>query len=295
MIRLVTDSSSYLPQEFIEQYNITIVPLKVQLGDETFTEGTGLSNREFFNRLAVSNEFPSTSQPSVGDFKQAYQKILIDDPSAEILVLTVSSRLSGTYGSAMTAAAQLPNTNITVLNTLSVAMGVGLMVMAAARMIVEGESLSNILIRLTQMRQSLPIFLTVDTLEYLKRGGRIGTAAAFLGTLLDTKPILTVQDGEINPVGRVRGKKKAVRCLFDELARKLPAPDHPVQAGVMHAAAEDEAQKLGEVIRERFNVTYFFVFELGPVLGAHVGPGTIGAGFCPDDRGVASIQFPIDH
>jgi len=286
MIRLVTDSSSYLPQEFIEQYNITIVLLKVQLGSETFSEGTGLSNREFLSRMATrvaaTDEFPTTSQPSMGDFKQAYQQVLVDDPSAEILVLTVSSKLSGTHGSAITAAAQLPDTNIIVLDTLSVAMGVGLMVMAAARMIIAGKNLPNILTRLTRMRQNLSIFLTVETLEYLKRGGRIGAAAAFLGTLLDTKPILTVEEGEIRPVGRVRGKKKAVRRLFDELERKLPALDHPIQAGVMHAAAEDEAQKLGEMIQERFNVTYFFVFELGPVLGTHVGPGTIGTGFCPD-------------
>jgi len=286
MIRLVTDSSSYLPQEFIEQYNITIVPLKVQLGGETFTEGTGLSNREFFNRMAArvaaTDEFPTTSQPSVGDFKQAYRQILVGDPSAEILVLTVSSKLSGTHSSAMMAAAQLPDAGITVFDTLSVAMGVGLMVMTAARMMVAGQKLPAILTRLTQIRSNLPIFLLVDTLEYLKRGGRIGAATAFLGTLLDTKPILAVEEGEIRPVGRVRGKKKAVRRLFDELERKLPVPDRPVQAGVMHAAAEDEAQKLGELIRERFNVTYFFVFELGPVLGTHVGPGTIGTGFCLD-------------
>jgi DegV family protein with EDD domain len=233
-------------------------------------------------RVAATDEFPTTSQPSVGDFEQAYRRILIDDPSAEILVLTVSSKLSGTRDSAMTAAAQLPDISITVFDTLSVAMGVGLMVMTAAGMIVEGISLPDILTRLTQMRQNLPIFLTVDTLEYLKRGGRIGAAAAFLGTLLDTKPILAVEGGEIRPVGRVRGKKKAVCRLFDELKRKLPAPDHPVQAGVMHAAAEDEAQRLGRMIQERFNITYFFVFELGPVLGTHVGAGAIGTGFCPE-------------
>jgi len=281
MIRLVTDSSSCLPQEFIEQYNITIVPLKVQLGGETLAEGTGLSTREFFSRLAATDEFPTTSQPSVGDFQQAYRKIRLDDPSVEILVLTVSGKLSGTHGSAL-AAAQLLDARITVFDTLSVAMGAGLMVMAAARMIGAGKTMPDLLTRLTQIRQNLPIFLTVDTLEYLKRGGRIGTAAAFLGTLLDTKPILMVEDGEIRPVGRVHGRKKALRRLFDELERKLPTPDRPVQAGVMHAAAEDEAQKLGKMIRDHFNVTYFFVFELGPVLGAHVGPGTIGAGFCPD-------------
>jgi DegV family protein with EDD domain len=156
------------------------------------------------------------------------------------------------------------------------------MVMSAARMIVGGHDLSDIVARLTQMRQELSIFLTVDTLEYLKRGGRIGAAAAFLGNLLNTKPILTVEGGEIHPVGRVRGRKKALRYLFEQLECKLPASGHPIQAGVMHAGAEDEAQTLGAMIRNRFNVTYFFVFELGPTVGSHVGPGTIGTGFCLD-------------
>lgn len=282
MIWLVTDSSSYLPPEFTQQYQITMVPLKVQLGGETFIEGTGLNNREFFDRLAASSDYPSTSQPAVGDFYRAYQQLLEANPFAEILVLPVSSKLSGTYGAAMAAAGQLPEAQITVFDTLSVAMGVGLMVMTAARMIAAGHDLPEILIRLTQMRQKLPIFLMVDTLEYLKRGGRIGAASAFLGTLLDTKPILTVEAGEIRPVGRVRGKNKAIRRLFDELERQLPASNQAVQAGVMHAAAAEEAQQLADMIRERFNVTYFFVFELGPVVGAHVGPGAIGTGFCLD-------------
>lgn len=282
MIRLVTDSSSYLPPDFIEQHNIAVVPLKIQLGNQTFAEGMGLNNREFFDRLATTKDFPTTSQPAVSDFEQAYRQILIDNPLAEILVLTVSGKLSGTHASAMVAAAQLPQVRITVFDTLSVAMGAGLMVMTAARMIMAGRTLSDILARLSQMRQNLPIFLVVDTLEFLKRGGRIGAAAAFWGTLLDTKPILAVEAGQIRPVARVRGKKKALRYLFNELERKLPTPGHPVQAGVMHVAAEDDACQLGTIIRERFNVTYFFMFELGPVLAAHVGPGTIGAGFCLD-------------
>lgn len=282
MIRLVTDSSSYLPPEFIDQYKIAIVPLKVQLGGETFAEGTYADNRAFFDRLIATQDFPTTSQPSVTDFELAYRQIVVDDSTIDILVLTVSSKLSGTHNSAVTASKKFSQTNITVFDTLSVAMGVGLMVMAAARMIEEGKSLPDILTRLGHMRQNIPIFLTVDTLEYLKQGGRIGAAAAFLGTLLNTKPILSVEDGVICPVGRVRGRKKAIRRLFEDLERKLPSPHYPVQAGVMHVAAEDEAQKLGEMIWERFNVTYFFVFELGPALTAHVGPGTIGAGFCPE-------------
>jgi DegV family protein with EDD domain len=282
MVRVVTDSSSSLPPEFIQQHNIKVVPLKIQLGDETFAEGPGINIRDFFQRVAASKAFPGTSQPALADFEQAYRQILLKEPTADILVLTVTSKLSGTYNTALAAAAQFPQASIMVFDTLSVAMGVGLMVMTATRLADEGWNLPDIISQLDYIRQNLPIFLTVADLEFLRRGGRIGTAAAFLGGLLDTKPILTLTDGEICPVARVRGKKKALHRLFTELEQRLPSPDYPVQAGVMHAAAADEAHQLGQMIRNHFNVTYFFVFEVGPALGAHVGPGMVGTGFCPE-------------
>ncbi len=281
MIRIVTDSTSYLPAEVIQKYNILVGPLKVQFGDETYDEITGISNREFYQRLTTTNDFPTTSQPSAGEFKDAYQKILIQDPDAQILVLTISSKLSGTYNSALTAAEQLPTANITVFDSLSAAMGLGLMVMAAAEMATKSQPIAEIMPRLEQMRRETSIVLFVDTLEYLKRGGRIGAAAAFLGTLLNTKPILAIVEGEIRPLDRVRTKKKAINRLFTELHHKLSNPDQPVQAGIMHVTAEAEMEKLAEMIQEHFNVTYFFTSELGPVIGAHVGPGALGVGICP--------------
>jgi DegV family protein with EDD domain len=284
MKKFVTDSTGYLPPEFIKKYDISVVPLKVQFGHETYDEITGISNRDFYQRLTTTHEFPTTSQPSAGEFKDAYQKILSQDPGAEILVLTISSKLSGSYNSAATAAEQLSEADITVFDSLSAAMGLGLMVMAAGKMAADGQGMTEIITRLEQMRRETVIVLVVDTLEYLKRGGRIGAAAAFLGTLLNTKPILTVVEGEIRPLDRVRTKKKAIDRLFTELKRQLPRPDQPIQAGVMHVVAEAEAEKLASMIQEHFNVTYFFVSELGPVIGAHVGPGAIGVGFCPESE-----------
>ena len=218
----------------------------------------------------------------MGAFRDAYYNILTNQSSTEILVLTISSKLSGTFNAALTAATQIPQARIFVFDTLSAAMGVGLMVMAAAKMVALEASLNEVIDRMEQMRQELAIFLVVDTLEYLKRGGRIGAATAFLGTLLDTKPILTIMDGEIKPLDRVRTKKKAVKRLFYELEQRLPATGRPVQAGVMHVAAPGEAEELGQMIKENFNLTHFFNLELGPVIGAHVGPGTLGAGLCPE-------------
>ena len=282
MIRIVTDSTGYLPSDIIETYGISVVPLKVQFGSETYDEITGISNHDFYQRLTTTQDFPTTSQPSAGEFKEAYQKILAQNLDAEILVPTVSSKFSGTYNSARSAAEQLPAAKITIFDTRSAAMGLGLMVMTAAKMAAEDQPMAVITSRLEQMRRETNIVLVVDSLEYLKRGGRIGAATACLGTLLNTKPILAVVDGEIQPLDRVRTKKKAINRLFSELDQKLIHPEQPIQAGVMHVATETEAQELAEMIQSRFNITYFFVSELGPVVGAHVGPGTLGVGLCPE-------------
>lgn len=236
MIKVVTDSTAYIPADLAQQYGIAVVPLKVHFGQETYDEITGLSNQAFYHRLTNSPVFPTTSQPSVGQFKQTYQTILNQDPVADILVLTISSKLSGTYQAALTAAEQLPSARITVFDSLSAAMGLGLMAITAVELGLAGRTQAEILSRLEQMRRDTSIVLVVDTLEYLRRGGRIGAAAAFLGTLLNAKPVLAVVEGKILPLDRVRSKKKALERLLVELESKLPQPAHPVQAGVMHIA-----------------------------------------------------------
>jgi len=282
MIRVVIDSTGYIPADIIHKYSISVVPLKVLFGSETYDEITGISNADFYQRLITTPDFPTTSQPASGQFKQAYQKILEQDTPAEILVLTISSKLSGTYSSAVTAAEQLPEANITVFDSLSAAMGLGLMAITAMEMAIAGQNLAQIIARLEQMRRDTRIFLVVDTLEYLRRGGRLGAAACFLGTLLNTKPILAVVEGKIQPLDRVRTKKKALERLFTELEHKLAYPTQPVQAGVMHIAAQAEMESLAAMIQERFNTIRLYTSELGPVVGAHLGPGALGVGICPE-------------
>ena len=282
MIRVVIDSTGYIPADIIHKYSISVVPLKVLFGSETYDEITGISNADFYQRLITTPDFPTTSQPASGQFKQAYQKILEQDTPAEILVLTISSKLSGTYSSAVTAAEQLPGANITVFDSLSAAMGLGLMAITAMELAIAGQNLAQIIARLEQMRRDTRIFLVVDTLEYLRRGGRLGAAACFLGTLLNTKPILAVVEGKIQPLDRVRTKKKALERLFTELEHKLAYPTQPVQAGVMHIAAQTEMESLAAMIQERFNTIRLYTSELGPVVGAHLGPGALGVGICPE-------------
>jgi DegV family protein with EDD domain len=284
MIRIVTDSTSYIPPEIARYHQIEVVPLKVLFGAEVYDEFTGLSNADFYRRLTTTSDFPTTSQPSTGDFIQVYQQILQEDPAAQILVLTVSSRLSGTYNAALTGAEQLPQASITVFDSLSAAMGLGLMAITAAVMAAGGQSTPQILARLEQMRRDTSIVLVVDTLEYLKRGGRIGAAAAFLGTLLNTKPILALIEGKLQPLDRVRTKKKAVQRLFTELESKLTDPRQPIQAGIMHIAASAEMDSLTALMKERFNMARLYTSELGPVVGAHLGPGALGVGICPEPQ-----------
>ncbi len=281
MIRIVTDSTGYVPADIIQTYDIVVVSLKVLFGSETYAEGTGTGSAEFWRRLAESRDFPTTSQPAAGEYRMVFDLLRQANPDTEILVLNVSSKLSGSYNAAKTAAAQLPETAITVFDSRSVALGLGLMVINAARMAAAGQTIPAIMARLEQMRRDTRIVLAVETLEYLRRGGRIGSAMALLGTLLDTKPLLAVVDGEMQPLARVRTKARAMSRLVEEMARCLPRPDQPVEAGVMHMAAEAEMVKLAAVMRDRFNITRLYTAELGPVVGVHVGPGAVGAGLCP--------------
>ncbi len=282
MIKIVTDSTCYMPADIIARYDIRVVPLKVQFGEESYNEITGITNQDFYQRLKTSRDFPTTSQPSPAEFQAAYQQILGRHPGAEILTITLSSKLSGTYNSAMVAAQQVDRAAITVFDSLSTALGLGLMVIMAGEQAAAGSKLAPILTRLEQMRRDTMIVMAVDTLEYLKRGGRISPAAAFLGTLLNTKPLLAVVAGQVQPLDRVRTKQRALERLLQELERKLARPDQPVQVGVMHVSAEAEMEKMAAMVKERFNVTRFYTAELGPVIGAHVGPGTLGVGLCPD-------------
>ena len=222
MITVVTDSTCSLPPEIIKQHQICVVPLTITFGQESYLDLTGASRRKFYQRLATATTLPTTSQPSAGEFIASYRQILAGKPAAEILVLTVSSKLSGTYQVARSAAQQFPTAQIAVFDSFSAALGLGLMAVVAAEMAAAGQSMPEILARLAHIRRSLAIVLMVDSLDYLKRGGRIGAASAYLGTLLQTKPILAIVDGQIEPLAQVRTSRKAVDRLVTELSAGLP-------------------------------------------------------------------------
>jgi DegV family protein with EDD domain len=275
-IAIVTDSTAYLPSEWVAQYQVRVVPLKVHWGDETYLDGVDILPQEFYERLAHSKSLPTTSQPSVHDFLQVFESLA--DQSDGIVVLLISSGISGTVNSARAAAREFSRLPVEIVDTRVTSTGQALAVLAAARAAVQGKSLQEVRQAADEVVQRLRIFFAVDTLEYLHRGGRIGGASRFLGTALNIKPILYFNpEGKLDALERVRTRVKALRRL--EALVGEAGNGHPLHVGIMHASAPQAAQEFCEQISRRFHCQEIFAHELSPVIGTHVGPGTIGIAF----------------
>jgi DegV family protein with EDD domain len=280
MIKIVSDSTCYLSPDVIKKFEIGVIPLNVHFGeDRVFQEEIDLTIDEFYTMLAEAAELPTTSQPSPGQFRDVFARLT--QAGHEIICIVLSSKLSGTYQSALDASHMVPDAKITIIDSLSTAAPLGLMVITAAEMAAEGHSVDEIVNRIEQMKRDMRVYFVVDTLEYLQKGGRIGAAAALVGTLLKVKPILILDEGVVKPLDKVRTKRKAINRLLAELESHL-APGQPVQAIAMHAQVPDEAQQLASEMRKRFNCTRAVFGEVGPVVGTHTGPGLLGAAICPD-------------
>lgn len=274
MIKIVTDSTAYLPEATVRQHDIRVVPLYVHFGEKAFREGVELSNQEFYTRLKEAPELPTTSQPSAGEFHQVFKELL--DAGHEIVTLTISSKLSGTWNSAMAAKEMLPEADITVIDSLSTSVGLHLMVETAVEAASAGATRQEIVEKVEAIKQSLQIFFVVDTLEYLAKGGRIGNAKAFLGTLLKVKPILVLQDGAIEPLEQVRSKRKAQARMLDLVEEYVGNRGPQARTAITNALVPDEAEALKKEIVERLGCREPVMGELGPVIGTHTGPGVVG-------------------
>lgn len=278
MIRIITDSTCDLSPEIVAHYNIHVIPLQLIIGHDTLRDGVDISNHEFFQRLRQADAMATTSQPPVGVFRDAFQKHLSE--GHEVLGIFISSLLSGTFATAEAAKEFFPGAPITLVDSLSASVGLGYQVMTAARAVEAGASREEIAQRLTRLRDKVHVFFTLDTLEYLHRGGRIGGAQAFLGTLLNIKPILMLQAGRVEGLERVRTKRKAVERMVD-IALEKAGPTLAF-AGVLHGDAEAEAKALAEMLQARARCQEFYTSVVTPVLGAHTGPGVVGVVVCPD-------------
>ena len=270
-VRIVTDSTADLPPELAQELGITVIPLQVIFGEQAFRDGVDLTSEEFFRRLQESTDLPTTSQPSVGEFQHVYEELAAE--TDQILSIHLSSGFSGTVETARRAALALAGRcQIEVIDSRAVSMSIGFAAIAAARAAREGGGLETCAeaARAVLRRQRLTVVL--DTLEYLRRGGRIGRAQAFLGGILRLKPILTIRDGEAYPLARVRTHRKAL----EELLRISLEHGRVVEAAVMHASNPEDANLLAEELGRRCPGIPIQIVAIGPVIGVHGGPRVIG-------------------
>ena len=274
-VAVVTDTTHYLPADVVSAYGIHQVSLYVNWPDSQEREIDLPSFDAFYDRLRSARQLPTTSQPSVGDFLAVYEPLL--EAGQDIVSIHISGGISGTVESARQAAAQLGD-RVRVIDSATACGGLGLMAMAAAKAAREGGGLDACATRAQETRDGLTLWFAVDTLEFLVRGGRIGRAAGMVGTALKVKPILSVES-EITPVERVRTSARALARMV-ELLRSLHA-DGTDGWVVQHIQAPEQAASLVEAGREIFGTEPVIVSEIGPVIGAHVGPGLIGAGAVP--------------
>jgi fatty acid kinase fatty acid binding subunit len=278
---IVLDSTADLPDTANRFPNWRVVPLYVNFGAESLRDGVDIDPTEFYARLREASVFPTTSQPTPGDFLDCYRAFAGYE---RILSLHVSAQVSGTFGSAEAAGAELGEGRVRAIDTETASASISLLALAIQRRLERGTSDEEIDALLERYRRERGLLFTVDTLEFLQRGGRIGKAAAFAGTLLQVKPILSIRDGEVVPVKRVRGERNA----FAELAAALEneTRDEPeYKLAVAHAAAPERASELEALVRERRpEAELELVVALGAVIGAHAGPGTLALFWFRDDE-----------
>ncbi|RXT15057.1 DegV family protein [Ammoniphilus sp. CFH 90114] len=275
-ICIVTDSTADIPKALAEELSIRIVPLKVHISGETYLDGVNITPTVFFHKLRTTEQFPTTSQPSPGDFEQVYMELAEEyGQDVQIISIHLSSALSGTYQSANLAKNMVePPMDITVVDSKKAAYLLGTIVVQAAKAVKNGKTKEECLELVNRMIIGQREFFVLDTLTYLQKGGRIGKAQAVIGTLLNVKPILSLNEaGEVYPFDKVRGKKKAMATMIGEL--KEYAGNHEVIASILYAMNPEEAEQLKTQLEEEFNVSEIALSEIGPVIGAHVGPNVL--------------------
>jgi len=272
-VAIVTDSTAYIPTELRKKYPITFVPLQVIWGEETFLDLVDIQPTEFYSRLQNAKVMPTTSQPTPAAFIDVYRRLI--DEGYDIISAHISSKLSGTHDSAIQARQHFPGARIEIIDSSTTSMALSFPILAASRAAAQGATLSECKAVLEKGCENSGILFAVATLEFLRRGGRIGGAAAFLGTALNLKPILELRNGRIEAIERVRTMSKAIDRMLDLFEERIDGR-HPVHIAALHAKAPEEARVLLERAQQRFSSTDIsesVLTEVSPVIGAHTGPG----------------------
>ena len=270
---IVLDSTADFPDASEHYRNWRVVPLYVNFGTDSYKDGVELTAHEFYERLRASPELPTTSQPTPGDFLAVYEELGAYD---RILSIHIAANLSGTFQSAGTAAEQLGDGRVRTIDSESASVGIAMLALAIQRRLERGTTDEEVDALVATYLREHQLLFTVDTLEFLARGGRIGRAKAFAGQLMNVKPILAIRDGEVLPVKRVRGNRKAFQEFVDALDTQTR--DEPnLRVGIAHSDAPERMVQLEKMVRDlRPNAQIEMETSLGAVIGAHAGPGTVG-------------------
>jgi DegV family protein with EDD domain len=275
-VAIVTDSISSMSQAMGHEYGVHVVPIHIQFGANSYLDDVSLDSTGFYSLLAANHQLPTTSQPTAHDFLEVYQKLAGNVEA--IVSIHASKKVSATVDSARAARKELPDVPIHVVDCETLSMGQGLIVIAAARAADAGKSATEIVQLVESLVPKVKVLFTVETLEYLRRGGRIGGATALLGSALRIKPVLHIADGQVEPLEKPRTRKRAVSRLL-ELMTEQVGDAETVHAGILHCNAREEAEKLAQQMEDQFNCVELLITEAGPTIGAHGGPGTVGVTF----------------
>lgn len=275
-VRIVTDSTVDLPPELVARYGITVVPLKVLFGQDVYRDGVDLSLDDFYRRLVQQPS--STSQPSPAEFLDVYQPF--SDQGDSIVSIHISAALSGTHQSAQLAKTMMSTADIELIDSKVTSVGLGLIVIAAARAAQEGWNKHEVTHFVNWLVDNVRVYFMVDTLDYLQRGGRIGRASAFLGTLLNIKPLLTLSDGLVTPHEKIRGRNKCLDRIA-EITKEFSEQRGQLVYSTLHGNAPQLRQELEERLVGRLGYEPEYRTRAGAVIGTHTGPGVVGVAFHP--------------
>jgi DegV family protein with EDD domain len=274
-VAIVTDGACSLTPAQGEQLGVHVAPVYVNFDNKTYQAGVDLEASEFYRLMHANKKLPTTAQPTAADFINLYTRLA--DEVDEIVTVVISHHMSATLQSAEMAKEQFTKVPVHIIDSESVSLGLGMMAIAAARLAAQGQDAQAVIQRVERIKQKINVIFTVDTLEYLHKGGRIGGATAFLGSALSIKPILYIKDGRIEPLEKQRTRKRSVARLLKMLEEKVGSDE--VHVAILHGNIPDEAHELEQQIRGRFNCVELVTSEMGPVIGVHAGPGTLGLVF----------------